>query len=206
MQLKQIIMRNLLTAATVLCCCLLISACSTSPDNDSHPRFGTWNKVSATKGVYVGMHNLPTRAVLGAHPAFRGEAAGNTTTIDTSYIDNPGQISLQVKSHQFRHKGYYFHIALIDSSPPFRPQWTSAQYISDSTAFTATDISTYEWYPDHIRFKKKFIINCNHQQAKKEYLDFSFSNKDSTKFHTYKIRVDGMYDIVSDITGNCYKH
>jgi hypothetical protein len=182
---------------------LAIASCSTS--TKTHARFGTWNKVSAEKGNWIGVRNLKSTAALGGIPVFKGEASlPDTTAIDTSYIENAGQISMSMTTWGDV-MPYVFQLNLIDSTVSFSWDTIHFKYISDSTAITLYPSKGGFGYlgksPNGYIYKlSAYLVNhCGHRQANKEYAVVDIWNKDSTKHKIYNVRVDGMKKIASSI-------
>jgi hypothetical protein len=197
-------------SGTLLLCLfvtLLIASCSTSTKTGS--RFGTWKKVSSTRGNWVGVHHIKSTAALGGHPYFKGKAnEGDTTAIDTSYIDNKGTISMNIQpiqNSQFpSDSSYKFSLNIVDSSLGINVWRTHLTYSADSTVFDIPNSTGYNPQKKGVDiFNITMFYLCNDYAGNLEYLILSVVNHDSTKHKVYKIRVDGMRDIVDNIVAGC---
>jgi hypothetical protein len=174
---------------------ILMNGCSTSNSNNS--RYGTWNKVSMQKGKWAGKHNLAANKIQVIKTAY---ADDSPVVLDTSYVDNAGDIQLSMKpAPDYFHNGDGIVLRFEDHNRPFDYNYTSVNFVSDSTAFAYKGDSHFGNRGGYSMIESRLIRYCNKEQDQNEYLMLSFTNLDSTKTIYYKIFVNGMYDMASEI-------
>jgi len=198
-------MKKLLFALLVM---IFIASCSVFNNNSKNSKYGTWKKVSTKKGNYVGKRNMSRGTAAFSAMHFMSTAAGDTTTADTSYINNPGQISMSISSNTWNND-YTIQLTFTDSATTFNWWNIKATYVTDSTALSFSPPEA-GWisgrnYSNGVSVEHFwFLNNCKGVQAKNEYLLVNVFGSDSTKHKVFKIYVNGMKKIAQSLVKSCH--
>jgi len=198
-------MKKLLFAILIT---IFAASCSVFNNNSHNSKYGTWKKVSVQRGNYVGKRNMSRGTAAFSAMHVMSSAVGDTTTADTSYINNAGQISMSVGPITYNNN-YSIGVTFRDSVAQFNWQNAKAVYITDSTALTFERIHDFgvigkNDQGEKIRFL--FLNRCKGVQAKNEYLIVDVYGKDSTADHqVFKIYVNGLKKIGNDLVASCKK-
>ena len=184
-------MKRLLTAFAIT---IILAGCGIF-GNDGSTRFGAWEKVSDDRGEYRGIDSQG-KALAKVNTA----SMADTVQVDTSYVNSDKRLNLSITPHSASDAINDFYVTFVDSFPPGYDYYqTTTKYLTDSTSLVYTGTTNGSNNADRIRRESLFQNSCTGQQADKEHLIFTITNRDSSKITVYDIRVDGMKDIVSDI-------
>lgn len=168
---------------------------------DGSSRFGAWEKVSHDRGEYRGIDS-PGK-LLSKVPGTT-MASQDTIQVDTSYVNSDSQLNISLAPNTLtKDRDYDLYLKLTDSTASHDMKHWNIEYVSDSTAFSASFNDGRLTAGGVLTAGIILELNCGAEQADRELLNIFYANQDSSQATLYQVQADGMMKIVQDLISGC---